>query len=184
MKIIESKRCILRPVSIDDATDLFEYYSESDILKFVQVNPHRSIGDTKKFINSFFIKNYNKGRIGHFAIVWKENNKVIGNIGFNNIKVGAKVGEMGVCLNREYWKHGIVRELLPHMLRYGFEDINLMQITAIYCDGNQNSAKVLEKSNLSYRGYRVERKKVSGKLIKTKCHIYAIDRDVYFDKYK
>ena len=41
-----------------------------------------------------FIENYKQGNISHYAIVLKDNNKVIGNIGFNNIKPTDKEGEI------------------------------------------------------------------------------------------
>ena len=38
-----------------------------------------------EFIKSYFINNYQKGKVSHYAVVLKTQNKVIGNVGFNNI---------------------------------------------------------------------------------------------------
>ena len=83
MPIIETEKYILRPASLDDAEDMFEYYKQPKVVKYLPMNPHKSVANTKRFIKSFFIDNYNQGKIGHFAVVDKLNNKVIGNIGLN-----------------------------------------------------------------------------------------------------
>ena len=102
MEILETANCILRPIRLDDYKDLYEYYSIDKVVKFLPIRKHRSYLDTKKFIKTFFISNYKKGNIGHYAIVFKSNNKVIGNVGFNNISPNDKNGELGICINSKY----------------------------------------------------------------------------------
>ena len=74
MKILETKNCILRPVTLDDYIDLYEYYKIPEVVKFLPIKRHKSYLDTKRFIKSFFISNYEKGKIGHYAIVSKIDN--------------------------------------------------------------------------------------------------------------
>ena len=40
MEILETQNCILRPITLDDVDDLYEYYSKPDVVKFL---PIRSI---------------------------------------------------------------------------------------------------------------------------------------------
>lgn len=182
MPIIESKRCILRKISIYDADDLFEYYKNEEILRYLPFSVHENLEETKRFIKNYFLRNYKSGRISHYAIVYKENNKVIGNIGFNNIRPSDKIGELGVCLNKNYWGNGIISEIVPHLIKFGFEDLGLNRITAIYFDGNLKSASVLEKSDLKYVSKKKERKIIKGKRININCHTYEINKHDYFKK--
>lgn len=67
MEILETQNCILRPITLDDVDDLYEYYSKPDVVKFLPIKVHKTHSDTARFIKSFFISNYERGRIGHYA---------------------------------------------------------------------------------------------------------------------
>lgn len=54
MKIIETRRCILRPVTIKDAKDMYEYYRQDIVVKYLPMKKHTSISDTERFIKTFF----------------------------------------------------------------------------------------------------------------------------------
>ncbi|HBG0960646.1 TPA: GNAT family N-acetyltransferase, partial [Clostridioides difficile] len=80
MKTLETRNCILRPASLDDVEDFFDCYKNKIVVKHLPFSEHKSLEDTRKFIKSFFLNPYKKGKIGHFAIVYKRDNKVIGNM--------------------------------------------------------------------------------------------------------
>lgn len=184
MPQLETKRCILRMMTLDDYEDLFEFYNNEDHLKFLPFKKHYNSLDTKKFIRSFFIDNYNQGKIGHYAIVLKDSDKVIGNIGFNNISTTDIEGEIGVCLNPNYCGNGIIHEILIEILRYGFAELKLNRVYAVAFDGNTSSINILKHYNFNYVGEVTQRKKIKGKLIYTKCHIYDIYAHEYIKKSK
>lgn len=184
MPKLETKRCILRMMTVDDAKDLFEFYSNEDHLKFLPFKKHTSVLDTKKFIKLFFLDNYHQGNISHYAIVLKSNNKVIGNIGFNNIKPTDTEGEIGVCLNPMYCGNGLIHEILIEILRYGFSDLKLNRIYAIAFDGNNSSINILKHYNFNFVGEVVQRKRIKGKIKNTLCHVYDMYSNEYTNKTK
>mgnify|MGYP000448978877 CR=1 FL=1 len=63
MEILETIHCILRPITLDDTQDLFEYYSIPAVVKYLPIKVHKSISDTRRFIKSYFINNYQKGKV-------------------------------------------------------------------------------------------------------------------------
>ena len=71
MPIIETKNYLLRPARLNDAEDMFEYYKQSKVVEYLPMSSHKTVSDTRRFIKSFFIDNYNQGKIGHFAVVDK-----------------------------------------------------------------------------------------------------------------
>lgn len=184
MPKLETKRCILRMMTLNDSQDLFEFYNNEKHLKFLPFRKHNNLKETKKFIKSFFIDNYKKGRIGHYAIVLKDDNKVIGNIGFNNIETFDTEGEIGVCLNPKYCGNGIIHEILIELLRYGFIDLKLKRIYAIAFDGNNASINILKDYNFNYVGKDMHRKKIKGRNRKILCHTYDIYYNQYIKKHK
>lgn len=180
MKILETKNCILRPITLNDSMDLFEYYSQDIVVKYLPLKKHKTITDTTNFIRTFFINNYLKGKIGHFGIVYKRNNKVIGNVGFNNISKNKKEGEMGICINPYYWGQNLSKELAIEMLRYGFGDLTLSKIIAYTFEDNKYSRKVLEELCFEYSG--VYNKKFRAKSKTIKCRKYEMTLNSYNNK--
>lgn len=177
MKTLETSRCILRPISLEDAPYLFDYYQKDIVVKYLPFKPHKTISDTKKFIKLFFLKNYKEGKIGHYAIVLKEENVVVGNVGFNNISPSSKEGEMGICINPYYWGHNLSTELAKEMIRYGFEDLGLQKIFAITFEDNKYSQKPLEVLGFNYT--KTFNKKLYSKSQYVKCHRYEMLRSSY-----
>lgn len=86
MKIIETPSFILRPATLQDVSDIYEYLSQEKVVKYLPFKAHKTINDTKKFVQSFFINNYKQGKVGNYVIYHKVDKKVIGNIGINNIR--------------------------------------------------------------------------------------------------
>lgn len=178
-----TERCILRPINLNDSLDMFEYYSKDYVVKYLPIKHHKSISDTKRFINSYFIHSYKSGKISHFAIVLKSTNKVIGNVGFNNISKNAKEGEIGICINPEYWGIGLSYELLLSMLRYGFEEIKLEKVTATIYEDNKYSRNTVEK--LGFKKTGTFKKSIPFKKSNyIYCYKYKMDKEYYFTKYK
>lgn len=150
MKPLESKNCFLRPVRLSDAKDLYECYSKDIVVKYLPIKKHSNIKDTERFIKKFFINNYNQGRVGHYAIVSKRDNKVIGNQGFNNIKPGDEEAEIGICINPNYWGDDYATEITEAMINYGFTHLNLKRIIAETYKENSNSTKSLKNLGFIY----------------------------------
>lgn len=179
MPIIETKNYLLRPVRLNDADDMFEYYKQSKVVKYLPMSFHKTVLDTKRFIKSFFIDNYKQGKIGHFAVVDKSNNKVIGNIGLNNVDKNDTEGEIGICINPIYWGHDIATELGREVLKFAFSSTNIKRIIANTYEDNKRTRKSLEHLNLKY--YKTYDKKIvkGMKITYVKCDAYRILKSEY-----
>ena len=62
MKIIETPRFILRPATLQDVSDIYEYLSQEKVVKYLPFKAHKTINDTKKFVQSFLSIIINKGK--------------------------------------------------------------------------------------------------------------------------
>lgn len=181
MKILETKRCLLRPATFKDSEDLFECYKQDIVVKYLPFKKHNNIKDTEKFIKNFFIKNYNKDKIGHFVIVYKKDNKVIGNVGFNNISKNSKKGEIGICINPLYWGDHLSTELALEMLRYGFEELKLDTIIATAFEENKYSKKPLEILGFTFTRTYIKSFHLNQSI---RCHEYEMSKYNYFKDIK
>lgn len=150
MKIIETPRFILRPATLQDVPDIYEYLSQEKVVKYLPFKAHKTINDTKRFVQLFFINNYKQGKVGNYVIYHKSDKKVIGNIGINNIRTISKEGEIGICINPKYWGNNYATELTVTTLITGFELINLGKLVAITYSDNKYTPKSLSNLGFEY----------------------------------
>lgn len=80
----------------------------------------------------------------NFAIEFQ--GKYVGNIG---LVIGTDVyrnsAELGFFIGEPFWNKGIVSKAVDLMVKYGFDELNLVRIFSIVFDYNKASQRVLEK---------------------------------------
>ncbi|MGM9949314.1 MAG: GNAT family N-acetyltransferase, partial [Lysinibacillus sp.] len=141
---MESERLILRPVSFDDAEDMYEYTSDEETTRFLY-EPHKDLNQTKSVIANYFIKE----SIGKYAMVVKETNKMIGAIEFR-VHDYNKSGELGYTLNRHYWGKGYATEAGKLILELAFNVLDLERVFAEYDVRNNASGKLLSRLGMTH----------------------------------
>ena len=150
MKVIETHKFIFRPVDFNDLNDIYEYLSQEKVVKYLPFKAHKNTSATKKFIKYFFIDNYKRGKVGNYAVYYKPDKKVIGNVGFNNIFPNSKKGEIGICINPKYWGNNFSTEITIVCLITGFELLNLNKIVAVTYSQNKYAPKSLNNLGFKY----------------------------------
>lgn len=155
METIFTDRLILRPWSLDDSSDLYEYAQSELVGPNAGWKPHKSEEESKEIINMFITNN------DSYAIVLKEENKVIGGIGLHNRKPDVSLEdleqrEIGYVLNPKYWGNAYVPEAVKALVKYGFEKMNLDLIWCGHYDFNNKSKRVNEKCGFKYKFTRKE----------------------------
>ena len=172
--ILETKRTILRQLTIDDANDVFYYFSKEEVVKFTDLEKFTTIKQAEKLINSFN-KQFRNGI--RWGILLKENNKIIGSCGFHHcnlqrLNVWNYKVEIGYELTLEYWQKGIMTEVLKEIIKYGFNKLNINRIEALIIPENIGSRKLVEKIGFKEEGllkeYRFEKNKF------VDCCIYSM----------
>jgi len=148
---IETDRLILRKLSMRDVNDIFEYASVPEIAKHVMWGHHRNISDTLHFLRAV-MQQYQNGLPSPWAMVYKENDKVIGTGGFHVWNLDHRRAEIGYALSQAYWNKGIMTEALKAMIKFGFEHLNLNRIEALCKVQNTASEKVMQKCSMKYEG--------------------------------
>lgn len=148
MKEIETQRLILKKWEMSDLNDLYEYGKDPEIGPLCGWKPHES-GDESAVILDMFIKTDNV-----WAIVYKENGKIIGGI---DLKKDVKrscddILELGYVLARDYWGKGLMTEAAEAVIKYGFEQMGLYGISCGHFPHNTRSKRVIEKCGFKHEG--------------------------------
>ncbi|WP_416326714.1 GNAT family N-acetyltransferase [[Eubacterium] hominis] len=159
MPEIETKRLFLRPIEEGDACDVFAYYSDPRAMQYLTISPHQTIDQTLASIRQYFLPYLKRCVPQTWVIVWKEKEKVIGNLNIHTIE--DDIGEIGYVLHPAYWNKGIMKEALPHLIDAGFERIGLRRIEACYEINNIASGKVLKTCGFQKEGIMRQYAKLS-----------------------
>lgn len=148
---LETQRLLLRKLTTDDASDVFEYASDSEVTKYLMWSPHKSIDDVLSFISAS-CNLYAKRRAAPWGMVLKSEQKIIGTCDFIHWRPEHARGEIGYALSRQYWGMGIMTEAVRAMVSFGFEAKGLNRIQAMCEIPNVGSARVMEKCGMAYEG--------------------------------
>lgn len=159
---LETERLILRKLVPQDERDVFEYASDPEVSKFTFWNAHKSIEDSRNFINSVLEK-YIRDEAGEWGIVLKENSKVIGSLGLLHLDTKNRLVQMGYVLSRHYWGKGIMPEAVKRVLKFGFEEMELNRIECYHLLPNEKSGRVMQKAGMSFEGIARKRSFVKGR---------------------
>lgn len=147
---ITTNRLILRNIGYQDVKDMYEYASTDLVGPTAGWPPHKTIQDTEAVITSF-INSQKMGDLGVWAIVLKENKKMIGTIELYNW-VFRFSAELGYSLNPAYWGNGFAAEAGFAVLDFAFNHLRLKRVEAGTFETNYQSMRVCEKLGFTREG--------------------------------
>ncbi|MFC4651513.1 GNAT family N-acetyltransferase [Lactococcus nasutitermitis] len=138
--VIETARLFLRPFSLDDAQDMFEYSGDWTNLEFV-FPLHLSLEEVEVAIVQEFMRN----PLGKWAIELKSEKKMIGSVQFTKFSEKNLSAEIGYVLNKKFWGQGLMTEVLTTLSNFSFIEFGLKRLDLLIDKENKNSIKVAEK---------------------------------------
>ena len=141
---LETQNLILRQVNQSDSKDIFQNFSDKEVLKYHDLEAFTNIEQAKELIKRFYEKFHSQEMI-RWGIAKKENNIIIGTCGFHNWVQKSFQAEIGYELTQAYWQKGIMTEALTAIINFGFEKMELNRIAATVMLENNASMKLLEK---------------------------------------
>lgn len=136
--MMETERLKLRPITLADAEDMYEYASKEDNTYFVFPR-HTSIDDTRHSIATYFMAD----PLGKFGIELKENNKLIGTADIR-VDMTKFKAEVGYVLNQTYSNQGYATEAVKKLVEFAFETLELEKVIAT-CDARNITSEALMK---------------------------------------
>ena len=151
---IETERLILRPFKQLDLDDFYEYASVEGVGEMAGWKHHENKEKSQSILDLFI----NEDKT--FAIVLKENNKVIGSLGVEEYGMEQALSEffdyqgreIGYVLSKDYWGKGLMPEAVKAVIDYLFNVQRLDFLTCGYYEFNNQSKKVQEKCG--FKPYR------------------------------
>ena len=173
---LETERLILRKLTWEDVEDIHTYSSNEEVTKYVTWETHKTLADTKEFIE-YALTQYENEQIAPWGIQYKENGKIIGTIDFVSWQVSHHIAEIGYVLSQEYWGKGIMTEAANEVIAFGFNQMDVIRIQARCFVDNKGSALVMEKTGMSFEG--TMRKMMFAKGKHQDVNMYSILREEF-----
>jgi len=147
---LATERFALAPLRASDRDDVFAHFSDPATVEFMDIDPMTHVSGADETI----------ARATHLldranGVRWAIRDKdgaFAGTIGFNNlVREHGSRGEVGYDVVRPRWRTGVMAEVLPAVLAYGFETLGLRRIEALVTPGNTTSMALL-----AAQGFRLE----------------------------
>lgn len=149
---LETQRCLLRRIRLDDYKMMFENWAKYEsVCHYFPFNPFEDIELYREKVLRWS-ENYESGIYFHWVIEWKEDQKLIGTINLGNVEESCLMCDTCYMLSPNYWGRGIMTEILHTVLTYAFHNIGLNRIQAEVFSGNTASERVLQKCGMQREG--------------------------------
>ena len=150
--ILETERLILRPWKQEDLQDFYEYASVDGVGQRAGWMPHENLEKSQMILNMFI----NEKKT--FALVLKENGKVIGSLGLESGErqeiedrfITLKGREIGYVLSKEYWGKGLMPEAVNRVISYAFDEQGWDYLLCGHFNENMQSRRVIEKCGFTF----------------------------------
>jgi ribosomal-protein-alanine N-acetyltransferase len=150
---------------MDDAEDILLLRSNDEAIKYIHKPKLKSVEEAIELI-----KIMNSPDRIQWGITLKNENKVIGAIGYHRIIKENFRAEIGYMLYPDYWNTGIMTEAITKVIEYGFNEMKLHSIEAIINPANTVSRKILQKFNFSKEAYYKENFFFEGKFLDSEVY--------------
>lgn len=149
--ILESKRIVLRPLSLNDAEHVYKSWtSDSEVAKFMIWDMHKSVDDTIEWLK---VEEQNIDSEHHYTwgFVFKETGELFGS-GSINFKKELDCYELGYNIMKKYWSQGLTSEAGKVILDFAVNTLGEKKFFCRHAVDNIGSKKVMTKLGFEYCG--------------------------------
>lgn len=171
---MSKNRIDLRPFRPSDLHSLIELGNNhhiSDNLSDGFPHPY-TVDSARKFLNEAL----EKLPVTRMAITLNEIH--VGNIGLDKQSdIYSRTAEIGYFIGESYWGRGIATKAIEKIVKYGFDELDIVRIFADVFDYNKASMRVLEKNGFELEG--ISRKGAVKNGVILDLHQYAIINPAY-----
>lgn len=109
------------------------------------------------------LQGYAEGKSMTCALVYQQ--KIVGNVSFNNIDQELKKVEVGYWLSQKYQGMGIMTKAVSFLIEYAFSELNMDKVEIYAAAENIASRRVCERLNMNLEGIISNYENINGDII-------------------
>ncbi len=150
MKILETRRLILRHLVPEDLDSLLALYNDREVRRHFPEGI-LTYEETKEELEWFLHGHPDHPQLGLWATIHKETDRFIGRCGLIPWTIdGALEIEVAYLLDKQYWRQGLGAEAAQALVRHGFEQLQLPRLIALIDPAHQASIRTAESAGLRF----------------------------------
>lgn len=142
----------LAPLAEVDGPDLLALFGDPAVVEFMDIEPLVHISEARDIIAwARELAGVDRGL--RWSIRRDGQPGLIGTVGFNTLEFErGRRGEIAYDLARAEWGRGVMSEILPHVMDFGFGQLGLRRLEAMVTVGNGPSTRLLERHGFALEG--------------------------------
>lgn len=147
---LETKRFLLKQILAQDQPFIFKGLSDPLVIPYygVQYDSLEATLDQMKFYEKLWVE-----KTGcWWKIIDRSTLEPVGACGMNYYQPSHEKAELGYWLLPDFWKMGIMPEVLPVVINHLFATWNLHRLEAVIEEGNEASCKLSERLGFRFEG--------------------------------
>jgi RimJ/RimL family protein N-acetyltransferase len=169
--ILRTERLVLRPFTLNDASEVQRLAGDREIARETTEIPHPyEDGVAERWISTH-AERFVNGEGVTLAVTLRSDGRLLGAISLEINRDGTWA-EMGYWIGKPYWGQGYCTEAAREMLRYAFEAIGLHRVQARHFPRNPASGRVMQKIGMTCEGRQRQHVKKWGEYLD--LEIYGI----------
>lgn len=150
-RVIETKRCYLREITIDDLDDLYALYQGETITKYME-GLYEERQKEEEYTRAYIKNMYQFYGYGMWVAIHKSSGKLIGRAGLDNLHLHGKVVlQMGYVVGEIFQNQGYATELCQGIIKYVREETEFKEIHCLIHKENQISIHLAQKLGFVWR---------------------------------
>lgn len=143
LTILETERTVVREITVDDLSAMYELYDDEEIRKFLE--PLYVYEEEKAFTEKYIDEVYGIYGYGLWVVFDKDSGKLIGRAGIGIRCInGEDENELGYIIKKEYRKMGICMEVCNAIIQYAWDELEFDRLYIVTEPANIPSVKIAE----------------------------------------
>ncbi len=145
------ERLTMRPVTTSDVDNLFSIYGDPATNTFNPAGPYPDLAHARTVL-ARWMTHWEEHAFGNWAISLSEAPEKV--IGFGGLSIstygGITINNLGYRFSTDVWGKGLATEFSLCAINYGFNELQLNEISGVVRKNHLASQKVLSKAGLKY----------------------------------
>lgn len=148
---LETPHFVIRGINKVDGPFLFTYLKDKETMKYITPTPVQTLKEVEENLEEQLARFKQQKEIP-WVIEEKATGEIIGSFRFHKLHLWHQKTEMGVVIGKPFQKKGVMTELLPVLLKFGFERLKLNRIVGDLFAENEGSTRLLTKFGFKKEG--------------------------------
>ena len=147
--ILQTKRLILRHLTLEDLDELFALYQDPEIRRYFPEGV-LNYKDTKEELEWHMNGHPRHPELGLWATIHKETGQFIGRCGLLPWEIDGKLEiEIAYLLDKHFWHQGLATEAAKGIMEYGFQELHLSRLICLIDPENIPSQRVAKRIGMT-----------------------------------